>query len=99
MTMKEHKAGRVGIAQFKARLSEYLRGVRRGEPITLYDRDTPGARVVPPEPRAGPLVVREAVTRPRGVDLPAPLGRPGYSRPPPLAERPGAVWGHVGTRR
>lgn len=89
MTMKDPKPHRVGIAEFKARLSEYLRGVRRGEPITLYDRDTPVARVVPLESRAGPLVVREAVSRPREVDLPAPLGRPIDSLAALLEERQG----------
>ncbi len=87
--MKEQKSQRVGIAEFKARLSSYLRGVRRGEPITLYDRDTPVARVVPVESRAGPLVVREAGTRPGDVALPAPLGRPVDSLAALLEERQG----------
>ena len=87
--MKDPKPHRVGIAEFKARLSAYLRGVRRGEAITLYDRDTPVARVVPLESRAGPLVVREAVIRPRDVDLPAPLGRPIDSLAALLEERQG----------
>ncbi len=87
--MKESKSQRVGIAEFKARLSSYLRGVRRGEPITLYDRDTPVARVVPLESRAGPLVVREAVTHPGEVALPPPLGRPVDSLAALLEERQG----------
>src|SRR5438094_9336695 len=87
--MKDPKPHRVGIAEFKARLSEYLRGVRRGEPITLYDRDTPVARVVPLESRAGPLVVRGAVSRPREVGLPAPVGGPIDRLAAPLEERPG----------
>ena len=66
--MKDPKPHRVGIADFKARLSAYLRGVRRGEAITLYDRDTPVARVVPLESRAGPMQVRQAEIRPRDVD-------------------------------
>ena len=37
----------VGIAELKARLSEYLRSVRRGRSITVLDRDTPVARLVP----------------------------------------------------
>jgi len=73
--MKEPKGRRVGVAEFKAKLSAYLRGGRRGAPLTLYDRDTPVARVVPLESRAGPLVVREAVTRPAEVALPPPLAR------------------------
>jgi prevent-host-death family protein len=35
------------IAELKARLSEYLRTVRRGETVTVLDRDTPVARIVP----------------------------------------------------
>ena len=43
MTMKD----RVGVAELKARLSEYLRRVRRGETVTVLDRDTEIARIVP----------------------------------------------------
>ncbi len=42
MTMRTVK-----IAELKARLSEYLRYVRRGHVLTILDRDTPVARVVP----------------------------------------------------
>jgi prevent-host-death family protein len=37
----------VRIAELKAKLSEYLRAVRRGETITVLDRETPVAQVVP----------------------------------------------------
>jgi prevent-host-death family protein len=37
----------VRIAQLKARLSEYLRAVRRGETIAVLDRETPVAHIVP----------------------------------------------------
>lgn len=37
------------ISEFKARLSEYLASVRRGETIVVCDRKTPVARVLPPE--------------------------------------------------
>jgi len=37
----------VGIAELKSRLSEYLRAVRRGESVTILDRDTPIAKMVP----------------------------------------------------
>jgi prevent-host-death family protein len=37
----------VRIAELKARLSEYLRAVRRGETIFVLDRDTPIAQIVP----------------------------------------------------
>ena len=38
---------RARIAELKAHLSEYLRTVRRGETVTVLDRDTPVARIVP----------------------------------------------------
>jgi prevent-host-death family protein len=37
----------VKVAELKARLSEYLRAVRRGESVTVLDRETPIARIVP----------------------------------------------------
>lgn len=40
-------ATEVKIAEFKSRLSEYLRRVRRGQEIIVKDRETPIARVVP----------------------------------------------------
>ena len=53
VTMKE-----VGIADLKSRLSEYLRAVRGGETISVMDRDTPVARIVPVD-SARPLRVRK----------------------------------------
>ena len=38
---------KVGIADLKSRLSEYLRVVRRGETIAVLDRQTPVAHIVP----------------------------------------------------
>ncbi|HUG54647.1 MAG TPA: prevent-host-death protein [Vicinamibacteria bacterium] len=54
---------KVGIADFKARLSEHLRAVRSGRTLTVLDRDTPIAQVIPfgPEP---PLRIRPATRRP-----------------------------------
>ena len=37
----------VGIAELKSRLSEYLRAVRQGETISVLDRETPVAQIVP----------------------------------------------------
>jgi len=37
----------VRVAELKARLSEYLRRVRRGHELTVLDRETPIARIVP----------------------------------------------------
>lgn len=42
---------RVRIADLKARLSEYLRLVRRGESIAVLDRDTPIAQIIPARER------------------------------------------------
>jgi prevent-host-death family protein len=59
----------VGIADLKARLSEHLRSVRQGRSLTVVDRDTPVARLVPYA--AEPIEVRRATRRAR--DLPPPM--------------------------
>lgn len=65
----------VRIAELKARLSEYLRAVRRGETISVLDRDTPIAMIVPIH--AGPtLRVRKpapGTPKPNRVSLPRAL--------------------------
>jgi prevent-host-death family protein len=75
MTMKDHENDRVGVAELKARLSEYLRRVRRGEVVTVLDRDTEIARIVPLS-SADPLSVRApagSVARLSDVPLPPPI--------------------------
>jgi prevent-host-death family protein len=65
----------VKIAQLKARLSEYLRRVRGGHSLTILDRSTPIARVVP-YAESEALRVREPHGRARTlqkVPLPPPL--------------------------
>lgn len=62
---------RVGIAELKARLSEHLRRVRGGRTLTVLDRDTPIARIVPYE-AAALLDVRRATRKPRDLRLPPP---------------------------
>lgn len=66
---------KVGIADLKSRLSEYLRAVRRGETITVLDHQTPVAQIVPVrEPVV--LRVREpapGTPAPNGIPLPKPL--------------------------
>jgi prevent-host-death family protein len=69
MTMK------VRIADLKARLSEHLRAVRKGREITVLDRDTPVARIVPFQSE-GLLDVRRASRRPRDLALPRPPATP-----------------------
>ena len=58
----------VGIAELKARLSEHLKSVRKGRTLTVLDRDTPVARIVPYV--AEPLEVRRATRRLRDLKLP-----------------------------
>lgn len=73
--MNDEKERTVRVAALKARLSEYLRVVRRGHPVTVCDRDTPIARLVPFEAAAPSLATRRPL-RPLGeIPLPAPLGR------------------------
>ena len=48
----------VRVAELKARLSEYLRRVRRGHSVTVLDRETPIARIVPYAPEATMLSIR-----------------------------------------
>jgi len=62
----------VQIAHLKARLSEYLRQVRRGESITVLDRDKPVARLIPYEGDAHGLRVRRAPPGARLGDIPLP---------------------------
>lgn len=64
----------VRIAELKARLSEYLRAVRRGETIAVLDRETPIARLVPVQ---GPLTIHvrmpaPGTPQPNEVRLPKP---------------------------
>lgn len=65
---------KTGVADLKARLSEHLRAVRRGDEITVMDRETPIARLVP-YATSGALRVREPSGRygkPSDVPLPPP---------------------------
>lgn len=71
-----HVVMNVGIAHLKARLSEHLRRVRRGESVTVMDRNTPVARLVPF------TSTDRLVLRPRRAGAPAPADVP---LPPPLA--------------
>jgi prevent-host-death family protein len=59
--MKEKPGKPVKIAQFKAKLSEYLRQVRKGQELTIYDRDQPVAKVTAIEGAPKVLAVREPI--------------------------------------
>jgi antitoxin (DNA-binding transcriptional repressor) of toxin-antitoxin stability system len=58
----------VRIADLKARLSEHLRSVRNGATLTVLDRDTPVARIVPYIQQ--PLEIRKAKRPVRDLKLP-----------------------------
>ena len=58
----------VRIADLKARLSEHLRAVRNGSTLTVLDRDTPVALIVPYA--AQPLEMRKAKRRVRDLKRP-----------------------------
>lgn len=66
----------VRIADLKSRLSEYLRKVRSGRSITVLDRNTPIARILPYEENGASLKVRPPLPdtpRLSRVALPPPL--------------------------
>ena len=65
----------VGVAELKARLSEFLRQVRRGHAHVVLDRETPIARLVPYEGEGDGLRVREPLRRYRSLQA-VPLPRP-----------------------
>ena len=58
----------VRIADLKARLSEHLRSVRNGGTVTVLDRDTPIARIIPYSTQS--LEIRRATRRLRDVKVP-----------------------------
>lgn len=63
---------RVGIAEFKSRLSEFLRVVQGGESIAVLDRNRPVAQIVPMRERSG-LRIRKPTAdspKPNEVSLP-----------------------------
>ena len=60
----------VRIAELKSRLSEHLKSVRKGRTLTVLDRDTPVARIVPYA--AETFEVRRATRRLRDLRLPPP---------------------------
>jgi prevent-host-death family protein len=65
---------KVKIAELKARLSEYLHAVRRGETVTVFDRQTPVARIIPVRDSAELRVQKpeRGSAAPNRVPLPPP---------------------------
>ena len=76
MTISSHNMAmkQVRIAELKARLSQYLRAVRRGESIAVLDRETPVAQIVPVRERSALRVRKPApgTPPPNRVPLPKP---------------------------
>ena len=62
---------RVGIADLKAHLSQHLRKVRGGRTLTVVDRDTPVAQIIPYD-AGSPLEIRRATRKPRDLPLAPP---------------------------
>jgi prevent-host-death family protein len=62
----------VRVAELKAKLSEYLRLVRKGHPVTVLDRETPIARIVPIEGGGSELKVRMPTTSVPYWNIPLP---------------------------
>jgi prevent-host-death family protein len=70
---------RVRVADLKSKLSEHLRKVRAGRTVTVLDRTTPIARIVPYEEQGSSLTVRSP--------LPGAPSLKQMSLPPPLRLR------------
>ena len=66
---------KVGIADLKAHLSRHLRRVRGGRTITIVDRNTPVAQIVPYDVER-PLEIRRATRKPSDLRVPPPLAKP-----------------------
>lgn len=77
MTSRDHNEvmTNVRIADLKARLSEHLRRVRGGRTLTVLDRDTPVAMIIPYDAQP-PLEIRRATRKPRDLRLPPPAPVP-----------------------
>lgn len=66
----------VRVADLKSRLSEHLRKVRAGRTVTVLDRNTPIARIVPYEEEGLSLTVRAPLPGTpslKQIQLPPPL--------------------------
>jgi prevent-host-death family protein len=79
---------KVRIAELKAHLSAHLKAVRKGATVTVMDRDTPIARIVPyREQAATRLRVRAPLRKLHSTPLPPPLSVPVDSLSALLEER------------
>jgi prevent-host-death family protein len=87
VTMLPKSEKTVKVAELKAQLSAYLRAARQGHTITVCDRDTPVARLVPYPATAEALPSKLPTRKWGAMSLPAPLGRPVDSLAALLEER------------
>ncbi len=73
MTTNDHNKvmSKVGIADLKAHLSQHLRKVRAGRTLTVVDRNTPVAQIIPYDP-GSPLEIRRATRRASDLPLSPP---------------------------
>jgi antitoxin (DNA-binding transcriptional repressor) of toxin-antitoxin stability system len=62
----------VGIAELKARLSEFLRIVQGGESIAILDRKRTVAQIVPVRERSGLRIRKPAPNAPKLNKVPLP---------------------------
>ena len=62
---------KVGIADLKAHLIHHLRRVKGGHTLTVVERDTPVAQIIPYN-REAPLEIRKATRRAHDRPLPPP---------------------------
>ena len=68
----------VKIADLKAKLSSYLRRVRKGEQVIVTDRDTPVARLIPYRVPGERLTIQKAKRAPSILEhIAVPPARPG----------------------
>ena len=74
----------VRVSELKAHLSEHLRAVEAGETVTVLDRNTPIARIVPMPGAAPAAVIRPATRTWRDLTLLEPV--PGSDIVATLAE-------------
>ena len=63
---------KVGIAELKSRLSEFLRAVQNGESIAVLDRNRAVAHIVPIRERPGVRIRKPASDSPKPNKVPLP---------------------------
>ena len=87
MTMSRRTEKTVKVAELKAQLSAYLRAARQGHAVTVCDRDTPVARLVPYDTTEATLPSKRPTRKWGETSLPGPVGRRVDSLAALLADR------------